>query len=360
MNHRLLLLTKRLEPTPIGGREMLCKLNFDALSAITEKQLIVFELSQKGVIKSQGILMPFRGYIDGLSPHTIEQAIQLIIDKKIRKVFVDGSNLGGFVAILKRNLPEVEVITFFHNVEARFFWGALRTTKTLRAFVVFIVNYLAERKSVYLSDKRICLSERDNHILKSIYGRGATHISPMALKDKFIGQPFKIKGDNKSTFILFVGGNFYANLEGILWFVKYVAHRIDIKVCIVGKGMDRIREKLEIPGKVEVIGQVDDLSEWYRRALFVIAPIFDGSGMKTKVAEAMMYGKRVVGTREAFSGYEMVAGSGWICRTADDFVDAIATAQQEISTPFDQDMRKLFLKNYSFEAAKVRLKKIVL
>ena len=53
-------------------------------------------------------------------------------------------------------------------------------------------------------------------------------------------------------------------------------------------------------------------------AALVIAPIFDGSGMKTKVAEALMHGKHVVGTPEAFSGYAAdivaaaAAGLAWL------------------------------------------------
>ena len=50
--------------------------------------------------------------------------------------------------------------------------------------------------------------------------------------------------------------------------------------------------QLEIPGRVEVVGSVDDLGIWYVNSFFTIAPIFDGSGMKTKVAESLMFGKR--------------------------------------------------------------------
>ena len=34
------------------------------------------------------------------------------------------------------------------------------------------------------------------------------------------------------------------------------------------------------------------------------SPIFYGSGMKTKVAEALMHGKRIIGTNNAFAGYD--------------------------------------------------------
>lgn len=356
----VLLITKQVHSLPRGGREMLCILNQNALKTILGKQLVLFELPRTKPRRPHEIFNALCGNIDGLSSKTFEQVRQLIRQKQVQQVFVDGSNLGGFVAKLKRTLPEVEVITFFHNVEARFFLGALRGSKTIRALAVLIVNYLAERKATRLSDKRVCLSERDSQLLRLIYGKSATHISPMALEDTLHDCPLEKTISETKPFALFVGGNFYANREGIAWFVKHVARNIDIKVCVVGVGMENIRSELEIPGRVEVIGPVDNLSDWYRRSLFVIAPIFDGSGMKTKVAEALMHGKKVVGSPEAFSGYEDIAESaGWLCKNADEFVLAIQAALLTINVAFDPLLREIYERRYSLPAATARLAQVL-
>ena len=164
----------------------------------------------------------------------------------------------------------------------------------------------------------------------------------------------------QEKFALFVGGVFYANRAGIAWFVEHVVPRIEIKICIVGRGFEDLRQELERDGKVEVVGAVDHLADWYRDAHFVIAPIFDGSGMKTKVAEALMYGKKIVGTPEAFSGYEdIVDRAGWCCATADEFVDAISHAQREVTLGFDPQLRALYEEKYSLPAARERLAKIL-
>lgn len=338
---------------------MLCKLNHDALASIFGDRIVVFELLPAQPANPREILNAFRGHIDGLTAQTIDDAINHIQRENVRFVFADGSNLGGFVAELKRRLKHIEVTSFFHNVEARFFWGALATAKTPRALAVFITNFLAERKAARLSDKRICLSERDSSLLKRLYGKGATHITAMALEDQLPDASIATPLVDVEPFALFVGGNFYANREGIAWFVRHVAPRLDIKICVVGKGMDGMREQLEIPGRVEVIGPVDNLPQWYRRARFVIAPIFDGSGMKTKVAEALMHGKKVVGTPEAFSGYEDVLDqAGWVCKTADDFIAAIEVASAEIYQSFDPTLRAIYEHCYSMESAKVRLAQV--
>ena len=48
---------------------------------------------------------------------------------------------------------------------------------------------------------------------------------------------------------------------------------------------------------------LDDLGEYYRNCDVVIAPIFEGSGMKTKTTEALMWGKYIIGTNESFCGF---------------------------------------------------------
>jgi len=360
MPKRLLLLTKKIDNLPCGGRELLCKLHYDSLREIFRDQVVVYELEHRKKYGASALIQTLLGNIDGLNNESIAEALRLISKEQISRVFVDGSNFGGFVAMLKHKNKAVNVTTFFHNVEARFFWGSFRLHKTLHALGVLVANTLAERKAVKYSDKIVCLSERDSRLLKKLYGRCATHIAPMVLEDKCPDFFLHRDMEPPENFALFVGGTFYANRLGIEWFVREVSPRIELPVYIVGRGFEKLRDKLQIPGKVIVVGAVDSLADWYRRAKFVIAPIFDGSGMKTKVAEALMYGKKMVGTPEAFSGYdEIIEKAGWLCETSDDFVKAIKNADSEITQSIDIELRKIYEQRYSMNAAKERLRKIL-
>ena len=79
-------------------------------------------------------------------------------------------------------------------------------------------------------------------------------------------------------------------------------------------------------------------------------------GMKTKIAEALMYGKKIIGTPEAFSGYEDIADrAGWVCETADDFVAAIARAKGSVINGFAPDLRAIYEERHSYQAARSRL-----
>ena len=186
---KVLLVTNTLEAAPKGGRELLCKLNHDALAEIFGENLIVFELEKKPIQGLAGLLGAFHGYIDGLNLGSCGAVIDLIGRQGITDIFIDGSNLGALAAAVKAAQPQVSVVSFFHNVEVRFFLGSLRQRRTLRALAVLIVNYLAERWAVRRSDKRICLSERDSRQLdRNTDGRNATHIAPMALSGQDAGR----------------------------------------------------------------------------------------------------------------------------------------------------------------------------
>ena len=355
-----MLVTNDLHDSPFGGRELLCKLNHDALKEIYGDRLVVFPLSRRRPHGLKAIFDAFRGHIDGLNDAAIDKALQTIQEKNVGKIFVDGSNLGGFTNVAKRRFPHVEMSCFFHNVEARFFLGSLWASKTPRALAVLLANYLAERMAVRYSDKIICLSARDSRLLKRLYGRAATHIAPMALQDKLPDGLGLIRNTSRGKFALFVGGVFYANRAGITWFVEHVVPLINVRICIVGRGFENFKQELERDGKVEVVGAVDSLAQWYLDSHFVIAPIFDGSGMKTKVAEALMFGKKVIGTPEAFSGYEKIADRvGCVCASADEFVAAIEVADTMVNDPFDSDLRAIFESTFSFPAARARLESIL-
>lgn len=357
----MLLVTKQLEETPSGGRQLLCRLNHDALQEIFGERFSVFELLPGPVGSPASFANACRGHIDGVTAGSIGGILRAVRDKSISQLFIDGSNLGEIARTVKAVFPQVRVCTFFHNVEARFFLGALRYTKSLKALAVLIANYLAERKSVRHSDRIICLSRRDSDQLRRIYGRAATNIMPMALKDRLVhAGALAVGSRGGEKYALFVGGGFYANRAGIAWFVKNVAPRVRMKVVIVGKGMEDLRGELEIPGKVELVGEVENLVPWYMNAHLVIAPIFDGSGMKTKVAEALMFGKRVIGTPEAFSGYEdALPLAGEICRDADEFHAALQRSLQDPFCVMDQQLRALYDRNYSYPAARRRLEDIL-
>ena len=147
-------------------------------------------------------------------------------DQAIGRIFLDGSNLGRLARAIKRTTPIVEVLTFFHNVEARFFLGALKQYRSVHALGVLAANYVSERMAVRYSDRLITLNKRDSAGIADLYGRIATDVLPMAIEDKLRDGADAPQSPLKEPYALFVGGAFYANLAGIQWFVENVVPEV--------------------------------------------------------------------------------------------------------------------------------------
>ena len=129
------------------------------------------------------------------------------------------------------------------------------------------------------------------------------------------------------------------------WFIERILPQVNAKLIVVGANMDKSSFKNN--EKLEIHGFVDDLGEYYRNCDVVIAPIFEGSGMKTKTTEALMWGKYIIGTNESFCGFAIDDSIGLICHTEDDFVKGINRISNEGVCRFNVASRNLYCKKYS-------------
>ena len=156
--------------------------------------------------------------------------------------------------------------------------------------------------------------------------------------------------------LLFVGGYFWPNIQGITWFIDNVMPKVksQIMLYIVGHRMEELREDLT-RNNVTVVGSVENLDEWYNKADLVVGPIFKGEGMKTKTCEALMYGKRYLGTDEALEGYEGL--NDYRCNSANEFIQRINKFCESRPPKFSGEMRKLYEDKYSPQMAKKLLLK---
>lgn len=336
---------------------MLDRLNYEAFHAILGAELETCFLEKVGVKSLGALLRALNGFLDGVTPASVNQIVARVQQAKIRQVILATSSLGALAAALRQRCPGVRIITHFQNVETRFFWGAFKQARTLKALGVLLANARAERQAVRNSHALVTLTQRDSQGLQRLFGRGADHIVPLCIPDTWDGNE---AATEPAADMLFFGGAFYANLHGLRWFLKHVLPEVPGTLWVAGRGMDAHRQELESSGRVRVWGAVDDINQLYRSCRLVISPIFDGSGMKTKVAEALMHGKRVVSTSEALVGYEAVGTRvGWRADTPQEFARCVRGGLAAPQACFDPALRELYLQFYSLEAG-VRYRRALL
>ncbi|MFR7875184.1 MAG: hypothetical protein ACLU4J_01665 [Butyricimonas paravirosa] len=122
-----------------------------------------------------------------------------------------------------------------HNVEVRYAWRCLKYTKEYGKFIKHLFVYRAEKLAVKYSDYLIALNNRDAKQILDIYKKDVTALLPTSFSDS--GEAKKEEGLDELKY-LFVGSDFFANIQGITWFVQEVMPYVDGKLFIVGKGME--------------------------------------------------------------------------------------------------------------------------
>lgn len=336
---KILYLGRKLDV--VDGGAIVTDRNLIYLKKISQGNLIEFTFRDKGMLRK--LLNIVSGNPWGYKKSIICEIKNHLTKSKYSYIFIDHSLLGGYAKILSEF--DVPIITFFHNVEYLYYKEKVKVDGYTNLLMIWsAINN--EKRALKYSSKIVCLTERDSSLLKSIYGRGANLILPTTLKDKYVNS--SSLENTEKNYHLFVGSAFFANLEGICWYIEKVLSRIDLTLIVIGNGMEVLSKKYFNHPKLIVRGFVDHLEPYYKNALFVINPIHTGSGMKTKTVEALMYGKTIIGTREAFTGIENVEDEniGYLCESEDQFVDTINNFQGEKLNVF---ARNYFLNNFDLE-----------
>jgi glycosyltransferase involved in cell wall biosynthesis len=103
-------------------------------------------------------------------------------------------------------------------------------------------------------------------------------------------------------------------------------------------------------------GYVADLAARLREAACFVAPIVSGTGIKTKVLEAMAAGVPVVTTAEGVAGLQVAHGRDcFVCRRPADFAEAFrALADRGLAAEVGRNARRYAAENFSLPVLRQR------
>lgn len=299
-------------------------------------------------IRKNSFFESFQSIISGgFPPLTEEKAneiLNVVKQKKYSLIFLDSSLLGSIGKRVKNFNKDVQIFVFFHNVEYDYI--NVRMKKGIKQYIYRLLAKKHEGYSVIYADRIIALNSRDDNRLKQLYGRNADYILPISFDDQYKKVKESEWIETLNPIVLFVGSFGRSNYEGIKWFVQHSKILDQIELQVVGKGFEIVKNELEVYG-CKVWGTVEDISKYYENASLVISPILFGGGMKVKIAEALMYGKTVFGTKEALEGYEDEKGmSLYQCNNIKDFDTCIMDWIHKSQLKFNCNSRKLFMEKY--------------
>lgn len=315
--------------------------------------------------KIEKIEAVLHGYPPYLNKKAVTRIIETIQEKDISIVYIDNSISGQLVKRIKERYTDITIIAFFHDIEI----VKMREDKDVSFLrkMILPIFYRNERLTVEFADRTIVLNERDKKQYEKEYKKAPDAIVPISIPE-ILNLPFNVKHkENERLQLLFVGVEYGPNLSGVRWFLNNVLPDItcDFVFNIVGYNMEKYRKEFEeCSDKVHVIGTVESLREWYINADLIVAPIFEGGGMKVKTAEALSYGKHFVGCTESLEGYwedmpqSMRNKKVFKCDDAKEFAKVVNKMASQEFNSIDREIKEWADSKYSYQANLTRYKEI--
>lgn len=350
-----LLITSDFDNKILDGGQYVNKRNYEVLSKCCEN----LDVIKTNKISNNSLKRKINTFLEiiicgsfyGESIFMKRKIVNLLKTGKYDFCFISQSLGGNLAYYIKKRIKNIKVIVFFHNVEYDFY-KQLAETSSKYKYLLALNAKKNEKYAIKYADNIIALNIRDAKKIFNMYGREVDFIFPTTFKD--LCENIKLdriiyKNDEKNIkTLLFVGSDFYANFQGIEWFIKNVLPYLDKTVLnIVGKGTEKWRDSFKDIRNLNILGSVESLEDYYLRADAIVLPIFLGSGMKTKTAEALMYGKYIFGTKEAFEGYDIDYDKiGCLCNNREDFIEKINNHFKVVTNIYNEYSRKIFLEKY--------------
>jgi len=129
-------------------------------------------------------------------------------------------------------------------------------------------------------------------------------------------------GDVRPIDFLYVGNNSPGNAISVLWFLNEVVPLLDksYSIAIVGNIAAHVKSTdRELFDRFEkyLVGEVEDVVDYYRKSAVVIAPTKFGTGTSIKIIEALAAGMPIVATAGALRGLPSQESSP-VAATAED------------------------------------------
>lgn len=322
--------------------------------------------------KMKAYLSRMLGYAEQMELN-IKNILSIIKQKKIEIVILQNSRLGNISEKIKEHFPKVKIIQNFDNFEYEF---SRMFTKNMNIVVKIIEAYnvkKSEKKAIENMDLGIFLTEKDRKGVENFYNKKIQNyeIVPIIYDNIFN----KKKSIEKKNQVIFTGSlDMEANIEAGLFLIenyRQIFEKIELKLILAGRNPskklnDKIKElKLEL--QIEIIANPtrEKMEKRLRESLIYISPVFEGSGMKTKLLEALFYGLPIIASEHTVIGYTNL-NKQYIKIFKDknineirDFINEFLEKLKKVEIYTEEKIREYYFENFSIKNSIKELKKII-
>ncbi|WP_170841486.1 glycosyltransferase family 4 protein [[Clostridium] fimetarium] len=251
-----------------------------------------------------------------------------------------------------------KIILRAHNVERDFYRIELENDRSLLRFMKYKLGGGRERYMTQKADRVLAITEIDGQRFIDIYQIPKEKIVVFPVGVNEAKHQKEITGElNEKIRCLITGSLWFGpNCEGVKWFIEKVWPLVKEICNLTLAGASPLEEikKLCQKENIHLVESPKSMMPYFENTDMVLVPIFDGGGMKVKIAEAMSYGLPVVTTSHGVIGYAIENGvDGYVTDDPLAFAEAIKTyfnMNDDDRKKILENERKLYRDNYSLEA----------
>lgn len=282
-------------------------------------------------------------------------------------IYIDFTKMAYVLKDIRKSGYRGQVIVRAHNVEADFFKINFYSKKTFVNYAKYKVMKPRERYMIKHSDKVLAITEVDKDRLIELYRIPEEKIDICPVGVNLPKSDIKLKTEIDSKLKCLITGSmwFGPNAEATKWFIEnvYPSVRSICELTIAGFRPNSSLIQLCRNNSIRIVDSPKSMVPYFESADMVLAPIFEGGGMKVKIAEAMSYGLPVVTTSHGAIGYNLKNNINiYVADEKKEFVNAIqkyfymSVSERRI---FLESELSIYKKFYSLDAIECICKKII-
>jgi glycosyltransferase involved in cell wall biosynthesis len=209
--------------------------------------------------------------------------------------------------------------------------------RKLRLFYDWMTQFNYEVRMCRRFHRVVCMTEEDLESLKRFVPARKLRAIPIGVDCKYFRPGEAVNPAPRPPRILFVGNYRHTpNQEAVYCFAESILPGIqsvlpETVFDVVGGNIHLMdSQRLRRSGRVNLIGQVEDVRPYYQQADVFVAPLYSGNGMRVKVLEACAMGKAIVASTLAVQGFHrMRPGSFRVADSPGQFVTATLKLLQD-------------------------------
>jgi glycosyltransferase involved in cell wall biosynthesis len=263
---------------------------------------------------------------------------------------------------------DIPVVVRAHNVEVDYARSVYENRRSAQTAAPLLHIRNTEREILSRANAIICITEHDKDRFLELYGNEVDD-----LRDKLVINPVCLPEKPRNLLtpstlgevptLLITGSLWFGpNAEGVIWFIKNVWPLLGTKLHLIVAGSRPSRDVRDVCSgneRIKLVASPESMDPLFKQADVFIAPIFEGGGMKVKVAEALSYGMPVVGTPHALVGYVQDAACLRCAATAEDMARGILQMLGGDYSALCRNAFKIFEQHYSMASSQLRVQRII-